>query len=169
MNKRMHHCIARRSGGWPGRLAAIGLLSLVLSAGAMAAEPGSQDDPLVTLSYLNETFLPQVMADLEERIARHLGGQPSAPEEGAVFAVVTLSQGQVLTGDIGCEVLLRIGSAVCAAPSSPGLIDQTGGAVLNDGAALAVNHLYMMTVQGRGVRAESKTVKLLVRGTYTVA
>ena len=38
-----------------------------------------------------------------------------------------------------------------------------------DGGALVQNHLYMMTVEGRGVRATAATTKLLVRGSYTVS
>ena len=30
------------------------------------------------------------------------------------------------------------------------------------------NHLYMMTIEGRGVKAGSGTVKVLVRGSYTI-
>ena len=37
------------------------------------------------------------------------------------------------------------------------------------GGALAANHLYMMTIEGRGVKAGSDTTKLLVRGSYTIA
>ena len=40
---------------------------------------------------------------------------------------------------------------------------------LNNGSALVQNHLYMMTIEGRGVRATAATTKLLVRGSYTVA
>ena len=128
------------------------LLALLVLCGALnvtitaAAEAGSSDDPLVTLSYLNETFMDSIM----ER-------------------VVTLTSGQVLTGDIGCEVLLRVGTAVCVSPSSPGLIDETAATALNNGSALVQNHLYMMTIEGRGVRATAGTTKLLVRGSYTVA
>ena len=75
----------------------------------------------------------------------------------------------VLTGDIGCEVMLRVGTAVCVSPSSPGLIDETAATALNNGSALVQNHLYMMTIEGRGVRATAGTTKLLVRGSYTVA
>ena len=32
-----------------------------------------------------------------------------------------------LVGDIGCEVMLRVGSAACVSPSTPGLIDETTG------------------------------------------
>ena len=41
--------------------------------------------------------------------------------------------------------------------------------VLAGGAALVQNHLYMMTVEGRGVKATAATTKLLVRGSYTIA
>ena len=74
-----------------------------------------------------------------------------------------------ITGGIGCEVMLRVGTAVCVSPSSPGLIDESAAATLNNSGALATNHLYMMTIEGRGVRATSGTVKLLVRGSYTIA
>ena len=87
---------------------------------------------------------------------------------GMEFSVVTLSKGQVLTGDIGCEVMLRVGSATCVAASTPGLVDETSGSTLSGGGALAANHLYMMTVENRGVKAGADTVKLLVRGTYTI-
>ena len=83
--------------------------------------------------------------------------------------MVTLNEGQTLTGGVGCEVMLRVGSAVCVAPSAPGLIDETTAGTLNNGGALAQNHLYMMTIENRAVRATAATTKLLVRGTYTLS
>ena len=65
--------------------------------------------------------------------------------------------------------MLRVGSAVCTAPSAPGLIDETTASTLNSGGALVQNHLYMMTIEGRGVKATAATTKLLVRGGYTIA
>ena len=160
---------------WALRLAALMLISCLAMTGvSLAVEPGSASDPLVTLSYLNETFLGQIMTQVDQKIAarnsqllQHSGGTGSA--SSAEFTVVTLSKGQPLTGDIGCEVMLRIGSASCVSPSNPGLIDETTAAALNNGGALAVNHLYMMTIEGRGVKAGAATTKLLVRGTYTIA
>lgn len=73
-----------------------------------------------------------------------------------------------MTGDIGCEVMLRIGTAVCVTPSAPGLIDETTAGTLNNGGALVQNHLYMMTIENRAVRATAATTKLLVRGSYTI-
>lgn len=162
---------------WTTRLFALVVLCAVLAATtALGAEAGSPQDPLVTLSYLNETFMNSIMARVDEKIAARSGqtGSPSAPlpsggSTAASFTVVTLSSGQTLTGGVGCEVMLRIGSAVCVSPSSPGLIDETTAAALNNGGSLLQNHLYMMTIEGRGVKASSASVKLLVRGSYTIA
>ena len=78
------------------------------------------------------------------------------------FVVVTLSNGQTLKGDIGCEVMLRVGSAVCVASSTPGLVDESAAPTLNNGGALVQNHLYLMTIENRGVKATAATTKLLV-------
>ena len=85
------------------------------------------------------------------------------------FVLVTMSSGQTLKGEVGTEVMLRVGTAVCTASSTPGLIDTTSAGTLNNGAALEKNHLYMMTIEDRGVKATASTVKVLVRGSYTVA
>ena len=149
------------------------LLALLVLCGALnvtitaAAEAGSSDDPLVTLSYLNETFMDSIMERVDQKIAARnaqLGiSAGSGASAASNFTVVTLTSGQVLTGDIGCEVMLRVGTAVCVSPSSP------AATALNNGSALVQNHLYMMTIEGRGVRATAGTTKLLVRGSYTVA
>ena len=160
---------------WALRLTALILISCLAATGvSLAVEPGSASDPLVTLSYLNETFLGQIMTQVDQKIAarnsrllQQSGGTGGV--SSAEFTVVTLSKGQTLTGDIGCEVMLRVGSASCVSPSAPGLIDETTAAALNNGGALAANHLYMMTIEGQGVKAGAATTKLLVRGSYTIA
>ena len=164
---------------WVLRAVVLVALSVLLNgtvtvAGAAA---GDGDDPLVTLSYLNDTFLGNILQRVDEKIAarnsqivQQLGGQGgSSSATASTFTVVTLSSGQVLTGDIGCEVMLRVGTAACVASSTPGLIDETTAGTLNNGGALVQNHLYMMTIEGRGVQATAATTKLLVRGCYTVA
>ncbi len=162
---------------WPTRIFALLVLCAALSTtAALGAEAGSPQDPLVTLSYLNDTFLNTVLTRVDEKIALRNsqlpqggGGSFSGSGSSASFTVVTLSEGQTLTGGIGCEVMLRVGSAVCVSPSSPGLIDETSGGTLNSGSGLSQNHLYMMTIDNRGVRATAATTKLLVRGSYTVS
>lgn len=150
---------------WFLRAVVLVVLSVMLNAtvtvaGAVA---GGSDDPLVTLSYLNDTFLGEILNKVDEKIAarnsqivQQLGGTMGS-STSSTFTVVTLTSGQVLTGEIGCEVMLRVGAAVCVASSSPGLIDETTAGTLNNGGALAQNHLYMMTIEGRGVKATAAT------------
>ena len=104
-------------------LRALALLSItaVLSMTvSLAVEPGTDKDPLVTLSYLNETFMDSVLQKVDQKIAarnsqiaQQLGGQAGGTASGtaASFTVVTLTKGQTLTGGIGCEVMLRVGTA----------------------------------------------------------
>lgn len=162
---------------WFLRAVVLVVLSVMLNATVTVAGAvvGGSDDPLVTLSYLNDTFLGEILNKVDEKIAarnsqivQQLGGTMGS-STSSTFTVVTLTSGQVLTGEIGCEVMLRVGAAVCVASSSPGLIDETTAGTLNNGGALAQNHLYMMTIEGRGVKATAATTKLLVRGSYSIA
>lgn len=155
---------------WLPRMCVLLLLAAVLNVTFSAAAAGSSDDPLVTLSYLNDTYLNTVLSKVDSKIAARntaLGIQ-SASGTASSFALVSLEKGKTLTGDLGCEVLLRVGSGVCVAAASPGLIDETTAGTLGGGAALVQNHLYMMTVDNRGVKATA-AAKLLVRGGYTIA
>ena len=175
---------------WALRLTLLLLLAAVLNVTASAAaEVGSASDPLVTLSYLNDTFLSAVLTKVDTKLtarntalAAQLSAQVTAAEKeiaeksgtgtsgtAPTFTLVTIAKGKTLTAGVGCEVMLRVGTAVCVASSAPGLIDETTAGSIGGGAALTANHLYMATIDGRGVKATAATVKLLVRGTYTVA
>lgn len=170
---------------WTIWLGALTLSAALLGSGAALAAGGGQNDPLVTLSYLNQTAIPQVVKQVEDKVAvrqkeleqaladqinqyKQQGGQGG----GAVnetYTLVTMSSGQVMSLDVGCEVLLRVGSAEVRADSSPALIDLSSGGTVNTGASLTKNHLYMSTIEGRTITASASTVKLLVRGGYSVA
>lgn len=168
---------------WALRTVVLLAISLVLSVTvSAAAEAGSSGDPLVTLSYLNDTYLTTVLSKVDSKIsARNTqltakidqqiasAGGGTGASASSTFTVVSLSSGQVLTGGIGCEVMLRVGTAVCTASSVPGLVDETSAGTINSGTALTKNHLYMMTIDNRGVKATAATVKVLVRGTYSIA
>ena len=162
-------------------LAAALVLSVAALAVNAAASAGSEDDPLVTLSYINDVFLPYVTdlfrKDLEEKetnLREALEERVSALESaglgggGTRSVVETLEKGQTLICQRGAELMLRIGRATVKAGSTPGLVDTATTGNLNDGEELAVNHLYMVTINDHGIRAE-ETVKILVRGEYTIS
>ena len=167
-------------------LAALSALAAAVTVAVMAAgSAGSQSDPLVSLSYLESTYTNTLLKEadgvlqsrneaLEKALAEEVAAMKKSVSSGtaatgsaASYTAVTLTKGQTLTGGVGTEVLLRQGTAVCSAVSAPGLVDVTGGGELQNGGALAANHLYLMTADGRGVTASSD-VTLLVRGTYTL-
>lgn len=174
---------------WPVRLISGGLVTLTLVGVAVAAgQQGSKSDPLVTLSYLNDQALPAIMSqvdgkvadkqtELEKKLAAVVDGYVkevesrlnggSGSSSGGVFQIVNLKAGQTVVGTAACEFLLRSGKAVCVSSTAPGLIDTTGGSTLSGGGALTANHLYLATVDGRGVKAATDAT-IMVRGGYTI-
>lgn len=202
-----------KSRKWTLMLAVV-LLAVLTTTGylAVAAEYGSKDDPLVTLSYINDvltpeanaridqifseksaefdTLLSQKMASIQSEIAKKVGevgsqvqpsdelveavaaavleqmGGTSGTEESG-WTVLKLQSGKTLTAEVGCEILLRIGSAQCVASGTPGLIDLSTGGDLANGQNLSTNHLYIVTIQGRGIRA-SGDATILINGDYTI-
>ncbi len=167
---------------------AAGLLAAVLVTAAVgsAFAAGDKSDPLVTLSYLEQTVIPAIVqqaekaadskktaltAEFDKKLAEYEKqlNNSSSGGDSATYSVVTLSQGQQLKLEVGCEVMLRIGSAAVVSGTEPGLIDVTTGGTLNNGKALEKNHLYMATIADRAVKAGAATVKLLIRGGYTLA
>ncbi|MBU5626987.1 hypothetical protein KQI82_08720 [Oscillibacter sp. MSJ-2] len=156
-----------KKNNWIFRAVCMTIASLILTATvSVAADVGSSEDPLVTLSYLNDTYFNAILSRVDSKIAAQGGGGTAGT--ASTFTLVTLSSGQTLRGGIGCEVMLRVGTATCSASSTPGLIDTTDATTLNNGGALVKNHVYMMTIEDRGVKATAATVKLMVRGEYTI-
>ena len=142
------------------------LVGLTAIAHTASGGAGSQSDPLVTLSYLTGTFTGQVMERVDRLIAQR-DGQPGGGQGlSGPYTAVTLSAGQTLRGEAGCEVLLRSGAASCAASGEPGMVDTTSGGTISPGARLQANHLYLMT-DSRAVTASEGAV-LLVRGGYAI-
>lgn len=147
------------------KIIACALLALCAVAGITvyaAYNYGTKDDPLVTKSYLDEVLTPELMAELEAQL------NAAGSDTGAAFKVLTLKKGQTVTCQVGCEVMLRIGTAAASGADSPVMVDTTSGSTLENGGALVKNHLYMVTIANNGFTASADTTKVLISGTYTV-
>lgn len=175
---------------WKKRLLALGMGVLILAGGlTVAATQGTADDPLVTLSYLTDIFTPSVLketqskvdeaqrtyqANLDTKISEYtqelegLSGAGVSDSAAMLYQLVELEAGQTLTGSAGCEIVLRTGTATCVSSGSPGLVDGTTGLTLEAGGTLSADHLYLVSVQPRGVLAV-EDVTLLVRGSYSLS
>lgn len=169
---------------WTIRLGALALSAVLLGTGVALAAGGDQSDPLVTLSYLNQTALPQIIKQVEDKTAakqkeleqnltdqinqyKQQAGQGTSGGS-ASYTLVSMTKGQVMSLGVGCELLLRVGSATVKANTSPALIDLSSGGTVGSGTSLTKNHLYMATIADRTLTA-SADAKLLVRGSYSIA
>lgn len=170
------------------------LLSVATAALLLGASQGTETDPLVTKSYIDNVVAPSILtslestldqrettltdtfnaaiaqykADTEALLADAGQGTTTEPENSSVFKVVVLTKGQTLRCSTGAELLLRSGTATVVATSSPGLIDSTWGTTLASGNELLTNHLYLITADNRGLSA-STDVTVMVRGSYTIS
>lgn len=106
-----------------------------------APEPGSEQDPLVSKSYVDDYVQ---------------------------LRVVTLAAGQQLIGDGGTEIILRGGKTTAIGTAAGGLSDLTGGKDLVTGVTVPPNHLLLVPrSDGRGVKAVTDAI-LLVRGPHSI-
>lgn len=173
---------------WIIRLGAAALSAALLGTAAALATGGDQTDPLITLSYLNQTAIPQIVRQVEDKAElrqkeleqvfasqinqyRQQGGQNSGTVSAgsASFTLVTLRSGQTMSLGVGCELLPRIGNVTVQSNTAPALIDLSAGGTVNSGTALTRNHLYMATIADRTLTASGGEAKLLVRGSCSIA
>ena len=132
------------------RIVPAALALALLCTGAALAANGDKSDPLVTLSYLEQTALPSVVSQVETKaaqrqteLAKNLSDQIAAYQQqtgstggnsgsAAGYTLITLTSGQTLSLDVGCEVLLRVGTAtVRTNDSSAALVDVSAGGTVN--------------------------------------
>ena len=133
-------------------IALVAALAMVAAVTVYAvANYGSREDPLVTSSYLQDVVQPR----MEDAYRSTLNGAIGEMEEqfadqvaaaGGTYVLVTLENGQTLTGRAGAEVLMRSGAA---AVTQSAAVDLTSGSTAAVGAKLTENHLYLLQADAR--------------------
>ena len=147
-------------------------LAILLAVGVTvyaAANYGSREDPLITKSYLDSVVQPELEKELEIRLEAALS-EAEFNNAGGDFVLLTLQNGQRVTGEVGTELLPRFGSVRAYAYDSAdvALVDTTDAAAVMNGSTLSANHLYMITIKGNGFTAAADNTKVLIAGEYTV-
>ncbi|MBQ8526025.1 MAG: hypothetical protein IJ460_04845 [Clostridia bacterium] len=132
---------------------------------AVFASPGSDGDPLISLSYITDKLLPEIYSYVDSKVAEvSAGGSSAAPS----FVVVDVKKGQKVVCEAGCELILRMGSATINASPSGGLSDVTTGGDLTQNTPMPANHLLIVPVSdGRGITMTADG-KVMIKGTYTL-
>jgi hypothetical protein len=149
-------------------IALIGLAGVLLFSGLAYSEPGTESDPLISLSYLEEK-----LDEIKDYIDTKLKAAGTAPEPGSTaegsLVVVELFNGQFLIGEAGSEIILRSGSATAITSPSGGLSDVTAGTNIAEGKPIPENHLLIIPrSDGRGIFVTKNSTFIMVRGAYTI-
>lgn len=141
---------------------AVSALSLVFAA-------GGSEDPLISQSYLEQNFLPRITSYIDEKLdglTSSNSGDAAAPE---AFKVVSLSKGNTLIAEAGCEMILRSGSATIIGSKRGGISDTTDGCDLQNDAKMPANHLLIVPLSdGRGITATSDAL-VMIKGKYKIS
>lgn len=128
-----------------------------------ATNYGSQEDPLVAKSYIDEVILPELEEMMDSQLDSAIAALNEKNSTDGVFKSVNLSSGQKLSCGAGTEFLVTSGSA----KASGELVNTTAGTTVSSGSSLTANNLYVVTAAGGGVTA-SGSLTVLVNGSYSV-
>ena len=132
----------------------------------VVANPGSESDPLVSQSYIEQVLVPQLEEYVQKEIEKIENSSTSSSAE--TFEIVELDKGDKLICENGTELILRMGTAKISATEKGGIADATYGADLPDGMEMPSNHLLIVPVNdGRGIKATSD-VFVMVKGGYKI-
>jgi len=158
------------------------LVSLSIIANA-DVEPGSEGDPLVTLSFV-ERRLEQLKYYVDQKIdsldfsakfqeieskIKELGSKTGS-SQGSIgkFEVVFVEKGKSVYFAESTEFILRAGQATAIQGRDGGLSDVTAGKDLKTGDVVPLNHLIIVPKNdGRGIAVLYDSY-LMIRGAYSI-
>ncbi|WFA09125.1 hypothetical protein [Tissierella sp. Yu-01] len=139
---------------------ALGTAVVLLGSNIVFSEPGSESDPLVTLSYVNRS-IDQIKTYIDDKLN-------SNTTSNIGFEVVNVPKGQFLIANAGTEIILRSGTATAVISDLGGLTDVTAGVDLGKDHILPQNHLLIIPRDdGRGAYCKTDAI-FMVRGEYEI-
>lgn len=155
------------------RLALLIPVCMLLAIVAVAVGGGAAD-PLVSLSYLVETFAKDVEDEVDQRLDDSDKAILAKAESGSIVAnsvstwtEIRLKQGDYLQGTTGTNVLLLAGSGQIIFYSGS-VVDVTTGEDVSSGVSMAVNHRYMVAEDTTAMfMVTSKTAVVDYQGNYS--
>jgi hypothetical protein len=153
----------------------------------LAATIGTEDDPLVSKSYVDNkieqvltlingngtTTSASTAVDKDAIVAEVLEQINSGDLTGGSVAVdgyapVSVAVGQTIYGGEGTELILRAGKGKVVISGEDGIADITTGNELKSGSTITKNHLLIVPrADNRGVKV-SEAAWFLVKGTYEI-
>ncbi len=158
----------------------------------------SEEDPLITLSYLNEVVIPQLKEELGITQNSQSENNESTPDQNTqessqtqkpiisqetptdsetaknigTYETLELNAGDVLLAKSAIEIIVRPGSLVTAVSpfETQGVADITNGKELYNGDEFAINAYCIIPRgnDGRGIKVLTEKAYILIRGEYEI-
>jgi hypothetical protein len=136
------------------------------AAGANTSSPGSEGDPLVTVSWV-EARLAAFSRDGTAGSGSGSAQFTDAESQPFAYELINVPRGAKLLTGTGTEFILRSGRARAIAGAGGGIADLTSGQDLSNNIPIIRNHLLLSPKEdGRGVLMETESI-FLIRGAYT--
>ena len=155
-----------------------------------------ENDPLVSLSYIDEVVKPEYEAKIKElsdiiteltdtiiALDEKLNAaneklaalEENTPEDttdntGSLYEVVRLDKGAKLLAKSPCEIILRSGTAIAVSMIENGLNNITDGSELLNAAEIPLYNCLLVPRgdDGRGIQITSAEAYVMVRGDYEI-
>ena len=152
------------------------IVSLTVIAVGTGSTAGTTSDPLVTLSYVNETFKAELLQQMQQQMntsqmefsqsitamLQSISNQYSgyAPESGVEtsYIGVTVPKGETLKLEAGQQFLVLSGAGKVSLNM---MVDTTAGKSLASGNALSENHFY--TVPAESAITATSDLSILIQ------
>lgn len=167
-------------------------VTAIAAVTVFAAEVGSESDPLVAKSYVDDKIAQvlETIANLgsgssasqevdADEIANLVIQKLQSEEQGAeqapavvpaanTFTTVYVSVGQSVVGKEGTELILRAGKGKVILPGEAGISDVTAGKDLGNGESVTMNHL-LITPRDDGRKIQvTEAAWFMIKGDYEI-
>ncbi len=135
------------------------IIAAFLTIPSLAANPGSEEDPLISMSYVEDVLMPQIKSYVDTK---------ATEASGQNYEIVNLKKGQTVIGGQSSEFILRMGDATVVATKKGGLADVTAGIDLANGTVMPANHLLIVPFDDwRGIKMVTDGI-VMIKGIYSV-
>jgi len=138
---------------------AVIIVALGVGYADQTPEPGSQQDPIVSKSYVDSKY-DNIKIYVDNKLSEESNSDNS-------YKVVELDAGQIITMEGGSQAIVRIADSAVIVTKTDGVADLTAGIDLKNNSMISANHLLLFPrSDGRGIKAIKHTY-IGVIGKYT--
>ena len=133
---------------------------------AMTAHKAEIDKKIASINTGNINISQSMVDSIANEVVAQI--KKDGISVGTSWEVVQIPAGKSLVGQVGTEIVPRIGSAKVYSTGSVGIVNLSAGGMTNPGAAVGANNLYLVSLADRGVTAGANGATVLVSGSYVI-